>query len=258
MNNDCGEKNSVASQEALNSAVKILLVPQRVLKILFICIGALMIANGIGIISKTVFGHNYCFGLVPLFDFDAEMNFPTFYSSFTLVFTSASLMVIAYCHKKTGGKFKAWSGLALIFLFLAIDEFGSFHERLEKPFYRLMRTYGFLEMAKIFFYAWVIPVGAMVFALGVVYLPFLFKLPRKTMRMFIISGCIYVGGAMGMEILGGIQERLHGMENLTYLLLVMVEETVEMTGIALFIYTLLNYIKDHFYGTSIAVAELEK
>ena len=257
MNSNRGGKNSEAIQKTSNSAVKILLVPQKIFKVLLVCIGGLIVANTIGIISRTGFGHDYCFGLVPLFDFDAEMNFPTFYSSITLVFTSVLLTVIAYCQKQTGGKFKAWVGLVLIFLFLAIDEFGSLHERLEAPFYRLMRTYGFLEMSKIFFYAWVIPVGAVVCALGIIYLPFLFKLPRKTMIMFMISGGIYVGGAMGLEILGGIQERLHGTENLTYLLLAMIEEIMEMTGIALFIYTLLSYIEEYFAGVSIGVAEIE-
>lgn len=149
-------------------------------------------------------------------------------------------------------------GFGVHLLFLAIDEFCSLHERLVDPFRRLMHTYGFLEMSKIFFYAWVLPVGAAVLALGIIYLPFLFKLPRKTMIMFIVSGGIFVGGAIGVEILGGIQDRLHGDNNLLYLLLAMTEEIMEMTGVALFVYTLLDYIKDCFTGASIGVAEFEK
>jgi hypothetical protein len=257
MNNSCGEKNHKSGQRISAPAVKILLVPGKVLKVLFICIGALVIVNSAGIISRIGFDHDYCFGLVPLFDFDTEMNFPTFYSAITLMFASVLLAVIAYCQKVTNSRFRAWVGLALIFLYLSLDEFCSLHERLEAPFDRLLHTYGFTGMSNIFSYAWVIPVGAAVFFLGIVYLPFLFKLPRKTMIMFLVSGGIFVGGAIGVETLGGIQDRLHGEENLIYMLLAMTEEVMEMTGVALFIYTLLNYIKDYLPGASIAVAESE-
>ena len=73
------------------------------------------------------------------------------------------------------------------------------------------------------------------------------------MYLFIASGMIYVIGAMGLEILGGIQDVLHGSNTLVYLLLCTIEEILEMLGIAIFIYTLLSYIREQFQSFSISV-----
>lgn len=237
----------------------ITICPKRLFKKLLYIIITLLIANSIGVVSRLYLGHDYCFGLVPMFDFDAEMNFPTFYSSFTLLFSSVLLALIALSHKRAGLSYWTWTGLAIIFLFLSMDEFGSIHERFEEPFLRLMQTTGFNKLSKVLFYAWVIPYGAALLVFAVAYAKFLFKLPKRTMILFIVAGGMYVSGALGLEILGGMQDRLHGTENLTYFIISACEEILEMLGIAVFIYALLSYIRDHFNSLTISVKdELQK
>jgi len=250
MNSDKKEK-----AESKNTAINIVICPKSLFIKLLYCIGFLVFANILGMISKLVFNHPYCYGLIPMFDFDAEMNFPTFYASATLMISSALLAIIAFCHKKTGNSYGLWVGLSIIFLFLSLDEFGSLHERFEGPFLRLLQTSGCLEMSKIFFYAWVIPYAALLFVFVLSYSNFLFKLPKKTMYLFIASGMIYVLGAMGLEILGGIQDRLYGSMNFVYLFLCTIEEILEMLGIAIFIYTLLSYIREQFESFSISITD---
>ena len=231
----------------------IAICPKKLFIKLLYCIGFLVFANILGMISKLVFGHPYCYGLIPMFDLDAEMNFPTFYSSLTLVFASVLLALIAACHKKAGESYWYWGGLSIIFLFLSIDEFGSLHERFEEPFLRLLQTSGFLELSKIFFYAWVIPYGVAVIIFVILYSKFLFKLPRKTMVWFMISGILYVTGAGVLEVFGGIEDRLHSSNTFIYLFLCTIEEFLEMFGIAIFIYTLLSYINEQFNTFSISI-----
>lgn len=245
------DNNPKSNQQ--HTVLNIAIAPKKLLIKLLYCIGFLVFANILGMISKLVFNHPYCHGLIPMFDFDAEMNFPTFYSSITLLFSSTLLAVIAFCHKRTGNPYWLWGGLSFIFLFLSIDEFGALHERLEAPCLILLQNYGFLELSKIFFYAWVIPYAAALIVFVALYFKFLFKLPKKTMILFIVSGTIYVTGAVDLEVLGGIEDRLHSSSSFVYLALCTIEKTLEMLGIAIFIYTLLSYIGEQFESFSISV-----
>ena len=222
------------------------------IKLLY-CIGFLVFANILGMISKLAFGHPNCYGLIPMFDFDAEMNLPTFYSSVTLILSSTLLAIIAFCHKKEGNPYWLWGILSFIFLFLSMDEFGALHERLEAPFLRLLQSSSFQELSKIFFYAWVIPYGVLLIIFVLFYLKFLFKLPQKTKILFVVSGALYVTGAVVLEVFGGMQDRLYGSMNFTYLFLCTIEETLEMLGIAIFIYTLTSYIREQFESFSVFI-----
>jgi hypothetical protein len=66
------------------------------------------------------------------------------------------------------------------------------------------------------------------------------------MILFLVSGATFISGAIGFELFGGRHLELHGNNNATYALFQTCEETLEMLGIALFIYTLLTYIVDQF------------
>ncbi len=239
-----------------HASVNIVISPKNVFKKLLYIIFFLLIANITVLIMKYHFKHEFCHGLVPMFDFDAEMNIPTFYSSFALLFSSALLAIIALCHKKSGTSYWLWVGLSIVFLFLSIDEFTSIHECLGEPSERLLKSSGLLKSSRILFYAWIIPYGIALTAFGIVYLKFLLNLPRKTMLLFIASGIVFVSGAIGFETLSGIQEKLYGA-NSTYALLYTLEELFEMLGVAIFIYALLDYICGQFEHFSITVKKKE-
>jgi hypothetical protein len=57
-----------------------------------------------------------------------------------------------------------------------------------------------------------------------------------------LAAVLYIGGAVGFELVGGYYAELHGEKNLTFNLIATVEETLEMTGIVLFNYALLRYM----------------
>ncbi len=46
-----------------------------------------------------------------------------------------------------------------------------------------------------------------------------------------------------MEMLGARHVWLHGKNSFSYSIMTIIEETMEMSGIGLFIYALLNYLK---------------
>lgn len=216
------------------------LSPKEILKINLYLILFLLFANIMGIISKYYFGHDSVYGLVPLFNFNAEKNIPTFYSSFALLFASILLSLIAFKRKNIKLPYISWFVLALIFLFLSFDEISSIHERLTIPVRETFGTSGFL------YYAWIIPYGFALVAFIIAYLKFLFELPKRIMILFLISGAIFVSGAIGFEMLGGRQDALYGENNVLYSVISTCEELLEMLGIAMFIYTLLKYIVNEF------------
>ena len=232
--------------------MNIYLSPEGVLKNNLCLIMILLAANLIGVVLKLFFNHDYVFGLGPMFNFNTEMNIPTLYSSVALICASALLFVIGHLHKRISLSYIPWFGLSFIFLFLSIDETASIHEGLTVPVKETLNTSGLL------FYAWVIPysIGLMLFL--IVYSRFLINLPRQTMILFIVSGSIYVTGAIGFELLGGQQAEQVGPSGLMYSLFYTCEELLEMLGIALFIYTLLTYLVNKFEIMKIHITHLKQ
>jgi hypothetical protein len=190
------------------------------------------------------------FDLIMLFDLDRERNIPTFFSSAGLFTCSALLAVIAFARKKIRENYLSWLGLAAIFLFLSIDEFVALHERLVIPLQSALQVSG------IFYFAWVIPYGIALIIFLLVYLKFILNLPGKTQFLFILSGLIYVTGALGLELIGGRYYELHGNEakkTITYFIMVTIEECMEMAGIVIFIYALMSHIDSHLKNLQLKI-----
>lgn len=187
-------------------------------------------------------GHDYVFGLIKLFHLDEERNVPAVFSTLLLLSAAALLAYIRRHEKLQGSRDVAkWTVLAIGFLYIAIDEFGHLHEQLIRPGRELLgdRSYG------LFYYAWVIPATAIVLVLAAYFLGFLLRLPAKTRLGFIIGGALFVGGALGFEMLEGRHDELYGERNLTYRAYVTIEETLEMAGVIVFIHALLHYIDQY-------------
>ena len=231
--------------------MQIVLVPKKVFQYLLIIVLTLLLLNVLGIVSKYYFGYGTVKGLVPMFNFNTEKNVPTFYSTIALFISAVLLWLIAISHKRRGNSYLLWGGLAFIFLFLSIDEFVSIHEKLIKPLRASLGTSG------VFSYAWVIPYGIAVVILFIVYLKFLFQLPRKIMYLFILSGSLFVMGAIGFEMISALQFQTVGSNNVLYGVYYTFEELLEMLGVVIFIYTLLLYIVSELDFLSLTAMDAE-
>lgn len=207
-------------------------------------------------------GHDYLYGWVPLaqaeFDMNGENNVPTWFSS-GLLLLAASLLAIVGSVQRAGRHRYAvhWLGLAAVFLLLSADETASFHEKLINPISGALTVLG-LRAGGVLGYAWVVVGAAFVLAVGIAYLGFLRALPVRTRRLFIASAVLFVGGAIGMELIGGYYHDLLGDAYLAtprHVLLSHAEESLEMSGTILFIYALLSYLKVHVGSLRVAFAE---
>ncbi len=233
--------------------MEIKITPKGIKKFFIGAIGILVTAHLMGLCSTFLFNHNYVFGLVPMFDLDEEQNIPTWYSSVSLLLSSLLLGMIAYkTDRQKKSYYYNWAILAGIFLFLSIDEFALLHEGFTNPLRETLNLSGYL------YFAWVIPYSLLLIGLMIFYYKFLLSLPAKTRNNFILAGLMYITGAVGFDMLGGMQWELYDNYDPAfnfhlYVLYASIEEILEMTGVAIFIYGLSKYIGEELGGVVIKI-----
>lgn len=168
-----------------------------------------------------------------------EGKVPTWYSACTIFFCSILLAVIAIdAWRKKSQLSYHWTGLAMIFAYLSMDEAMSIHEMANRQVSRFLDTSGVLA------FGWVIPAFIFLAIFLVLYLRFLFHLPERTRWLFLSSGVVYLAGALGMEMVSAYHWEEYG-KDLIYLVITSIEEILEMSGIALFIYSLLDHLDNN-------------
>lgn len=171
------------------------------------------------------------------FNLDREGNIPTYFSGILLLLSSVLLFVIYRTKRKIGSPFyRYWFGLSMIFAYMSIDEVASLHERAIGTLRYMLGADG------IFYFAWVIPAAVGLLLLGIVYARFLWHLQVRWKGLFAIAATLYVGGALGVELVGGWYASNYGTESFIYALITTVEETLEMGGAAFFIYALFDHL----------------
>lgn len=178
--------------------------------------------------------------LMSAFYLDAEGNIPTYTNALLLFIPALLFGLISAWKNAINDKFRFhWIGLAVVFLALSFDEASVLHERLIKP----MRN--FVDAGGVFHFAWVVPGLIAVALFGLTYLMFFLHLDKKFKLLFFFSLGIYISGVIGGEMVSGYYAANLGLKNYTYAVVASLEESVEMIGCSLIIYSLLEYIKQH-------------
>lgn len=245
--------------------MKLELEAGRITRILAAIVAVLLAAHLVGLYAIFVLEDDYFYGYIRLFDLDEEPNVPTFYSAASLLFAALILAAIAGSERAAGDRFaRHWAGLAVLFVFLAVDEGAAIHEEVGV----LLAPH--LETSGLLYYRWLIPYGAITVAVALLSIPFLRHLPAKTRILFLAAGVIYVTGALGFEALQGrlderdtrreLAQREAGLEvtrdeasYAAYGVLATCEELLEMIGVVLFIHALLDYAGKRPGGTVVTL-----
>jgi hypothetical protein len=196
--------------------------------------------------SFHVFGdHDYLLGFGPLLDLDREANLPAFYSTLLVLANAGCLALIGTMYRsQRRANTWCWFFLAAMFLFLAFDEAFAVHEQVGLA---IRSALGNRRAAHLNF-----AIAGFAFAavIAVLSIRFLLRLDKRTRLLVIASGAVFVAGALGFEILGGLRHEVvrstvHNPDPI-YLALVAAEETLEMLGMALFGYALLDHLRTQF------------
>jgi hypothetical protein len=180
--------------------------------------------------------------LLKLFDLDEEQNIPTFFSYFLLNFCCFLLLITYLQQRILNSRWSTyWLFLAIIFFILSFDEAASVHERLSLPIRTYLGTTGWLR------YGWIIPAGFFIVIVGLIYIRFIISLPRRIAILSFFSGILYVGGALFMEMPEGAYAQVYGENNFIFHIFTIFEETLEMVGLSLYIYTLILFLSCFSY-----------
>ena len=176
--------------------------------------------------------------VVRMFDLDEENNVPAYFSTVLLLVASALLAVVALVVGRQGGHHRRyWWLLALVFLGLSFDEYASLHEVLIEPVRDRVGDRPYL------YFGWVVPGAAFVVVAGLFFLRFLLGLERVTRNRFVVAGVVYVGGVLGVELIEGAIASDRGEQNYPYIAALTVQEAMEMLGIIVFIWALLDHLR---------------
>lgn len=239
------DDNNFAGTDRVLTIPYISLNPSSVANILVVVTLLLILASTTALLADYLTGNtsNLVRKLVKFFYVDLELNAPTFFSTLLLLFASMLLALVSVLKRSENAAYAwQWAILAFGFLLMAFDETVAAHERLIEP----MRSILGEENLGILYYAWVVPAIALVLFLAIFFLKFWLSLPAKTRLYFFVAACLYVGAAIGLELAEGKHSEIYGMDNLTYITLVTIEEGLEMGSVILFIWALLKYSADTY------------
>ena len=176
------------------------------------------------------------------FNFVEEGNLANFYQGTQLVLAAVILLMIWRGKKQSGGAFRGhWLALGCIFIFLGCDEVAQIHETTIANTVSLLkqRLTGHEPGDKTGWFIIYLPLLAI---FGLSYISFLRHLPGRIAVLMMVSGGIYVGGAVGVEKFVNWFAIKYGDDTVGYVLIDNFGEFMESAGIALFIHTLLSYL----------------
>ncbi len=167
------------------------------------------------------------------FDVGREYNLATWYGSGLWLLLGVVAAVIAVSRPR----FRAsWWLLAAVALFASIDEYLEVHERLDVPGNWVAEHLPF-DVG----FTWVL-IGAPIALVIVLLLArVVLSLPARARHGIILGGALFVAGAVGVEVVNGrVLEDADWIVDNTYLYGTMVEELLEMSGIAIALASLLS------------------
>lgn len=210
--------------------------PARVAGGLVIAIGLLIVAGVLTEFARWNYG--YTGALFKMFNLDAEKNLPALSSGLLMLMAAMLIWLISRVHA-SGNYLRHWQILSAGMVVMAIDEVFTMHERLIEPVQALIGQ----SSLGIFKFSWVVPALLLLPILGVYFYPFVRDLPPRTRSRFVLSAALFLGGCLGMEMVGGWYFERNG-SSLTMSLISCVEETLEFSGIGFFIYAAVSHLAE--------------
>jgi len=158
---------------------------------------------------------------VAIFDLDEEESFGTWFSAVILLFAALLFFAqAAACRRLAERMHYWWFALGLGFCLMSVDEVVGLHEYINTVFDESVWT--------------ALSLG-LVAATGLGFLPFLWHYRWRSAGLFVLAGILFTGGAVGVEHYSGTD-----INSLRYNMLTGLEEGLEMSGVILAIYTVLQ------------------
>jgi len=205
-------------------------------RLLAVVSASLVWVNGVDYLLKRAVEYEYRM-VMPLFALEMEGNLPTLFSAALLLSFSLLLALVVRAKPEGEQGRLAWTGLAWLFAFLSLDEAAGLHERLVPLGKILLSGEGPFEREWIFVY------GVLLIPIGLLLVPLLRRLPAVTRRTWIVAAAVFLAGAVGLEALTGWYGIREAGSTPVRAFLNIAKEALEMAGVLIFLYGLLDYIE---------------
>ncbi len=168
------------------------------------------------------------------FDVGREINVPTWFSA---GLWSVIGLITGY-YARSASRFRvSWGFFSFIAFFLSLDETLELHERLD-VIGAEMATYLPVDLG----FTWVLPGVLIAMALCAFLVRLMLSLPGAVKLGLLASGAVFVSGAVGVETLSGLVLAEQGFAP-SFFVLTLIEETLEMAGLALAVASLLHVLE---------------
>lgn len=211
--------------------------PSQIIRLLvFITLG-LAFASLVGQVYVYFVNGEQFSGVVKMFNLNEERNFPTLFTGFILIFCSILLELVALAKQRERNRYVPyWHGLAIIFMYLSLDELLEIHEKVNGILNQIVqsapgRNWDILNISL-----------ASIFVL--IYFKFLLHLPNKIKTLFVLAFVCFVVGGVGIEFLGvHYFANIYNQKLFIAEVITTIEECFELIGLIIFIQGILLYIK---------------
>lgn len=152
-------------------------------------------------------------------------------------------MALAASESAASGLKRYWVALIFVGLYISFDEQVSFHQAFV-PILRTVHVMGAEGASQ-----WVVVGIPIALLVGVFFIPFFRKVPPRFAVQFFLSGILFIGAGIGLEVLGSA----YPGASLPFIVESVVEEILESVGMAIFAVTMLEYWRLHRQDIRISV-----
>jgi hypothetical protein len=211
---------------------------RRVRHLLVVVVVLLALGNALALVFRHLTGNAEVFGFVEFADLAQELSLGTWIASLLLLATGALAGISGVADDREGGRWRRnWYALGALLAFMSLDEVAVVHERVADLTRRALDTSG------AFHFAWTIPAAVIVVVFAVAQARFVRGLPAPTRRRLLLAGAVFVGGAMGLELVeSAVYTSAGNVMTATFDVLSAVEEVLELTAVSLALLTLAEHL----------------
>lgn len=168
-----------------------------------------------------------------------EANIPTWYAGALLLLAALCAWLVAVAVRDAGlPHHRAWVALTVVLVAMSADEVGRVHETLNLLGAVVVDRMGWQDVA-ILAYPWVLPGAVVAVVVGAMFVPMLRDLPRPDMARLVAAGATFLLGALGLEVLGALQDDVAGF-SWSRIIIQNLEELLEMVGVIILVDALLR------------------
>lgn len=178
--------------------------------------------------------------------YDAPHTLTNWLQPILLVIAAGLLAVIAALARQDADpQWRRWLALAGLFAFMSLDEAVNIDGHIATF---VAGQIGTSDPVKV-----LTPFVVVAAALGGFFAPLLASVPRRDAIRFVCCAAIFVGGALGMEIVSQVIGNASGKDSGYYVLAAGIEESLETIGATLFCLALGSYAAVRWHGWSVMV-----